>query len=435
MEPRVLIVMTTPYSTSDSSRTLDAYFHFWSKENVAQIFSRNWIPNKGHCGQLFQITDERLLRRWVNSKTQVEKIYNHEDLENQSGNTVIQSKSLIKIGYKFGATHSSVIELLRRGLWKKNKWCTDELNAWLDDYKPEVIVWNFSNHLFMQPIVIYIADRYNIPIVAIIGDDYYFSKKKSLNPFTILFNKIFKKYTDEILLNHNSSAVYCSDKIKNLYNNYFGLDGKTIYFTSSIKRREFRKININNPKIIYLGSIRLGRNNSLISIANTLNEINKNYILEVYSNETDEHYFNKLQENKNIYYGGSIPYSEVVKKIQNCDIYIIAEGFEKENIELTKYSLSTKAADGLASGAAILTYGPSDSGVVSYMISTNAAVVCTEFTDLKTKIVNMLEDDALQKDMYLNAIKVTNSNHTLEKSTSTFNDVIKQLIQKKGGTQ
>ena len=54
MHPKILIIATTPYSTSDSSRTLDAYFHYWEKDRVAQIFSRNWIPNKGHCGEMYQ---------------------------------------------------------------------------------------------------------------------------------------------------------------------------------------------------------------------------------------------------------------------------------------------------------------------------------------------------------------------------------------------
>lgn len=65
----------------------------------------------------------------------------------------------------------------------------------------------------------------------------------------------------------------------------------------------------------------------------------------------------------NVIYGGSIPYSQVEQKTAECDIFVIAEGFRDEDINLTKYSLSTKASDGLASGAAILTYGPEDAGL------------------------------------------------------------------------
>ena len=67
MHPRVLIIATTPYSENYSSRSLDAYFHFWEKENVAQIFTRNIIPTKGHCEELYQIADSVLLKSVLKS--------------------------------------------------------------------------------------------------------------------------------------------------------------------------------------------------------------------------------------------------------------------------------------------------------------------------------------------------------------------------------
>ena len=53
MHPRVLIVGTVPYNTKSPSRAFDAYFHYWEKENLAQIFSNTKKPCKGHCETLF----------------------------------------------------------------------------------------------------------------------------------------------------------------------------------------------------------------------------------------------------------------------------------------------------------------------------------------------------------------------------------------------
>lgn len=39
MHPRVLIVGTVPYNTKSTSRAFDAYFHYWEKENIAQILA------------------------------------------------------------------------------------------------------------------------------------------------------------------------------------------------------------------------------------------------------------------------------------------------------------------------------------------------------------------------------------------------------------
>lgn len=78
--PKLLIVGTTPYSTKDQSRSFDAFFHFWEKEKIAQIFCRPQSPVKGHCGTLFQITDYRMLQRWKGKKLETGKVYYYDEL-------------------------------------------------------------------------------------------------------------------------------------------------------------------------------------------------------------------------------------------------------------------------------------------------------------------------------------------------------------------
>ena len=79
-------------------------------------------------------------------------------------------------------------------------------------------------------------------------------------------------------------------------------------------------------------------------------------MIEIYSNEKDEQVYSVFKENPNVKYMGSVPYTQVQKRMEESDITVIVEGFEEEDINLSRYSLSTKAADALASGASILTY-------------------------------------------------------------------------------
>lgn len=428
MHPKILIIATTPYSTSDSSRTLDAYFHYWEKDCVAQIFSRNWIPNKGHCGEMYQITDASLLKKWLHKPVEVGKVYTYDEMRSEDGNEIMKDSSAVGLSYKIGSKHSPSIELLRGLLWRKKYWCTQKLVKWLDDFKPECIVYNFSNHLFTQQIALFVADRYQIPIVAVIGDNYYFDESKSKSPAYKLFRNKLKKLTEKVL-SPNSSAVYCSDKIKNLYNSYFHIQGETVYFSSSLKRREFQPIDTKNPKVAYFGNIRLGRNLALLDIANALTKINPEYRLEVYSNESDEKICGILKNTSNVIYGGSISYSNVEKKIATCDIFVVAEGFRNEDINLTKYSLSTKASDGLASGVAVFTYGPEDAGVVGYMKETEASMVCTDPKSLKESLQELIFNEEMQRNFYQKAIEVTQAHHTIESSTATFEKVVEKAIR------
>lgn len=428
--PRLLIVGTVPYNTQSTSRAFEAYFHNWEKENIAQIFSNQKSPVKGHCGTLYQITDYRLLQRWKGKKIETGVIYNYDELPdcNESEERVDDSVNAQK-AYRFGGKHSPLTHLLRGLLWRKKLWCTEKLNKWLDDFRPEVVFLSFSDDYFISQIAYYVAKRYNIPIVSSIGDDYIFNYRFSLLPLYNLYKLTYRNHIKKVL-SHKGSAIYISDKIRDKYNSEFGLDGETVYLTSTTSRKEFAYVNQDNPLITYFGNIQMGRNISLNEIGYALGKINPKYKLEIYSGETNPEYYKLFEHNPNIIFGGRIPYEEVQKKMANSDVTVIVEGFREEDIYWSRYSLSTKAADALASGATILTYGSQECGIVEYMISTKASFVCTEKDQLENIIRSMLENKKLQKQFYNQQIVMTREHHNIQKSCEVFEGVVKRAMSK-----
>lgn len=425
--PKVLIVMTAPYNRGGSSRTLDSYFHFWDKDCVAQVYSRNCEPTKGHCSTFYQITDERLVKRWMKRKVAVGKVYDDVSLEKSDELKDEFAGSASKLGYAIGGKHTPFIELLRGLLWRKSYWCTPEFLAWLDDFKPDCVLYNFSNHLFTQAIALFAADRFNIPIIPVIGDDYYFNDRFSLSPAYHLFKNRFKILTEQIMA-HGVNAVYCSDKCMKKYGDYFGLGGAPIYISSSLARRNFRPICKKAPVFLYCGSVRLGRNLALVEIADALRQLDETYTLNVYSSETDAAVCAPLVEHPNISFGGRVGYETVAKLVKDCDVFVIAEGFREKDLLFTRYSLSTKAADGLASGAAVLTYGPSDAGVVEYMKQTRGSLVCSDKDELVSMLKQLIDDEDMQRTLYDNSKAASEENHTVESSTSTFRMIVNEAI-------
>ena len=334
--PRVIIIQTTPYSTNNSSRTLDSYFHFWERDRVRQIFSRNWKPQKGHCGELYQIKDSDLLKKWFHRPVDVGTIYRYEDLDEQGTSQIIEEGELTSQGYKLGRAHTPTIELLRGILWRKKYWCTDKLVNWLDDYKPELIFYNYTYNLFLAKIAILIADRYNIPIITAVADDYYFNDfrdSKSLSPANLLFRKKYKK-TVRKLFAHKGSAVFGCNKIRDKYTSGFGIPGETVYYNSTVERRPFKPINSDAAVLVYFGNIRLGRNKALLDIANTLLQISPSIKLKIYSTETDRKYYQDLRAHPSVVWGGAIPYDQVKEEITKSDIYVVAESLSAEDITL-----------------------------------------------------------------------------------------------------
>ena len=429
MHPRVVIVGTVPYNKKSTSRAFDAYCHYWEKENIVQIFSNTKKPCKGHCEKLYQITDYRMLQRWLGKKINTGVPYYYDDLDIEwKDNDLELDNANAEAAYKFGGKHTPLTHLLRGVLWREKFWRTEELDRWLNDFKPECVFLAFSDDYFILKIALYIAQKYNIPIVSCIGDDYYFNNEKTISPLYHLYKFTYKKLVDRVL-SWPGSAIYISDKIRDKYNMEFGLDGETVYLTSTIERKPFKTINTDRPIITYFGNIGMGRNDSLNAIGYALGEINSQYVLEVYSNEKDKQIYSVFDENPNVKYMGSVPYAQVQERMAESDITIIVEGFKEEDINLSRYSLSTKAADALASGASILVYGSFESGIIEYMQSTKAAMVCTQKDELIYAIEKLIDDQELQKKYYDQAIVMTREHHNLEMSCKTSEKVIAHAIE------
>ena len=421
---RVLIVGTVPYNEMSTSRAFDSYFRFWEKENLAQIFSNAKAPVKGHCGTLFQITDERMLKRRFNRKTGV--VFNYGDLADKWDDSSLEVSNGVAKMYRFGSRKNSFVYLLRKFIWKRKYWRSEKLLSWLDEFSPECVFLSFSDDFFIPQIALFVAERYNIPIVSSIGDDYYFNYKFSLSPFYHIYKLAYRKLIRKVFA-HKGSAIYIGDKIRDKYNASFGLEGKTVYLTSSIERRPFRTISETNPEISYFGNIRLGRNESLKDIGQALGRIDRNYVLNVYSNENDPKFCKLFDGDPNIRFCGAVPYREVAKKTVESDIVIVVEGFRKKDVDITRYSLSTKVADSLSSGVAVFAYGSRDCGAIEYAESVGCIVTCVEKNELEKSLRSLIFDPARQKENYEKSAEVVAKNHRLEKSTEIFESVVNNV--------
>lgn len=272
------------------------------------------------------------------------------------------------------------------------------------------------------------SKRYNIPIVYSIGDDYYFNYNFSLSPFYHLYKLQYRKLIRKVF-QQPGSAIFIGDKIRDKYNKEFGLNGETVYLTSSIERREFKPINMKKPKISFFWNIRVGRNESLDEIGHVLGKINPSYVLDVYSNEDDEKFYKLLYNNCNVKFHGSIPYAEVQKKTVESDIVIVVEGFKNRDVDITRYSLSTKVADALASGVNVFAYGSIECGAIEYTQSIQCKSVCTEQENLVSSLEKLIYNQSYQKSNYDSAICITHDHHRLEQSTRIFEGVVAKVIE------
>lgn len=427
--PKVLIVGTVPYNKKSTSRAFESYFHGWDKDCLAQVFSNTRTPVKGHCGSLYQITDQRLVKRRFDARINVGKRYQYDELPDEWLDDDLElGSSVFSKLYAFGSRSSHITHLIRKVVWRERYWHTDDLDAWLDDFGPDCVFLAFSNDYFILEIALYVAERFDVPIVSAIGDDYYFEQRKTVSPLYWLYKNSYRSLVRRVF-EHGGSAVYIGNKIRDKYNSAFGLHGETVYLTSEAARRPFRPIDIEHPAIRYFGNIRLGRNRSLLELGKVLGRINPDYRLEVYSNETDSKQYQMLADEPTVDFLGSVPYKTVLEKTLESDVLVVVEGFDKKDVDITRYSLSTKVADALASGAMVVGFGSSECGAIEYLAETGCCCVANNAADLQRKIKELFGDVGLQRHLYDASAEVVRANHTLENSNAVFRGVVESAIE------
>lgn len=396
------------------------------------MFSNAAEPLKGHCERLYQITDKMLLNRWLHKQVIVGKEYFRCDLkeETESGNEYNPAHAgSSSVLHRYGARHTPFTHLLRKALWRKKYWNTPQFNNWLEAFNPECIFLSFSNDFFILEIALYIARKFDIPICSSTGDDYYFDGKFSLNPLYYLYHEWYKKLNRQVF-RHKGSAIYIGNKIRDKYNEAFGLDGETVYLVSDIPRRPFKEVNPANFTVRYFGNIRMGRNHSICKIAQAIERINPNVKIEVYSSETDHAVIDIFNKHHNISFCGTIPYSEVMSRTLSSDFLLVVEGIKRKDINQSRYALSTKVADALASGCNIIGFGSSECGAIEYLESIDCVTVGHSITEAVNKLKGLIYSPEQQLRNYNIAKKTFEQNHSLEKSNEKVVQIVRRIINK-----
>lgn len=380
--PRVLIVGTVPYNPEESSRALDTYFHNWPKENLRMIFSNTNIPMKGHCGSLFQITDHDVLKVFRRKSAECGRIFNYESL---IGSQIKKEDPLKKYKKK-----TCLRFYARKMLWNKKRWLTQKLIDWVDEFKPEAIYICFSDDYFILDIAEYFIGKYNIPVIAQIGDDYFFKKYPLImKPYLRKYKKLFLK-----IMNYSGFGVYISQKLADKYNSFFKLQGYPFYLSSNVKTGE-KDINY---AFNYIGKIGAGRDKSLMLLGDVLNKINPEFVVTIYSQDKVSNKIRKAFTRHNCIFKGPIKYDDALKMMQLGSFNIVASGFSKKNINDTRYSLSTKVADSLASPGPIIVVGDDGDGAVDFFKDKNCSIfINSKKPNLKEISAQFLDKKLLYK--------------------------------------
>ncbi len=373
---RTLLISNSCFSDIESNgRTLKMLFKGDDKSKLAQFFTYG-SPDMNYCESYYRVRDVDALRSMIpgraNDGTVTTNIQNASNEQSPKPAKEKRNKTPLKM-------------CIREMVWKLGRWRNKYFWNWIDSFNPEIIVVFVANNIFLIDTAMAVAKKKNIPIILYTTEGYnfmdynYFTWRPSV-AYKLFFYKLSKTYHK--LAKYVRAGYFNVPLLAEEYHEAYGYPCYTVMNSSDIDYIEKVQCS-DDPNIMYAGNLGLDRHIPLIEIADALQNINKNYKIDVYGAAPNKQVEELLVNNPGINYHGFVDYTMVREAISKSDLLVHAEHSTPELDRYLKYAFSTKIADSLSSGTPFFIYGIKDIACVNFCLKEKCAFVANNRLELE----------------------------------------------------
>ncbi|MBA2954880.1 glycosyltransferase [Nocardioides sp. MAH-18] len=396
--PRVLVVSHNPFSDLQSNgKTLTAFFDGWDPDRLAQLFFTMDAPAFSVCRRFYRVTDVDMLRRLLRRPSSQGPVTADAVARTDAVRADLHRGRLFRmVRWMFQRRWPSAL-VLRSWVWS-DRWATADLDRWLDEFDPEVVLFQSSNCTFAFDVVATICDRRGIPLILETTDDYV-TRTSSRDPLGGLYHRqISRAYQAAVDRSHVVIAI--GQKMAREYAARFG--GRYEIAMNSVDALE----NVDAPGstaspvvLHYAGNLGLNRWRVLAELGHALDRLHAldgiDAQLEVWSLvEPEAGELEQLTSSARVRFCGSASSEQLADRRREATALVHVESFDRHNREITRLSISTKVPEYLASNRPVLAIGPSDVASIEYLTEHQAAEVVTTASveDLVAALRRLLGD-------------------------------------------
>ncbi len=376
--------------TGSVGNTLSNWFGGWKNTSFSNLYSREELPNNQCCDSYFRVSPTDILKH----------IFSPWEIGSEFNNYVFQDKkqsvesSLIDTTR--GKKSRELLLVIAEIVYSSKIWLNKKIKKYIKKQNPNVAFCFAISDPFRYHLCKYLKSL-SIPIAMFIADDVYGAYSKEKGFVTNRYKKRFEsmiKMADKV---YGASEMMCEK-----YSSLFGVKATPLYKGCNLSEP---KAYHNTPiRLVYAGNLFYGRGETLGVVAKALQQINESggpvAQLEIY---TGSPVTKELDQALNIDGSSRImgqkPYSEIVDILKAADIVLHVESFEPEQIDVVKYSFSTKIIDCLQSGSVLMVVGPKGIASVEYPRSIPGTIVVDDTDELKPILFSVVDkpDELIKK--------------------------------------
>ena len=427
---KILVFSVPSWNSKIGANSWATLLASYPSENIASVYIRDEFPDSNICSRYFNISENRILKSIFNRKiktgreidTSVHDISEDTDLSEHNER---YKKMSVKRRYSM---------LLARELaWKLGKWKTKELNDFLDDFKPDIILHSMEGYIHLNRITKYAIKRTKAKAIGYIWDDNFTYKQSSAIGYKIY--RYFQRKSLKKLAKVTDAFFAISPMTKAEADRFFGIN--SIVLTKPLNNiPEYVEQQYVFPlRILYTGNLYIGRDKSLQSLVEAIKQFSvdkKYFLLDIYTATQLSAEQKEKMECENCTIHDAISQSEVIKKQKESDILLFLEAMNGKYSRTARLSFSTKLTDYLSTGKPILAIGNEETAPMQYLKDHHAAMIASNREQIEDCLRKIINDPQILREYAINACKCGTENHDPQKIQETFNRVLQEVYNLKG---
>ena len=424
---RILVFTVNAWNSMIGDNTWSTLLSHYASESIANVYIREEIPDSEICSKYFCISENRVIKSILKRKIKTGRVVEAQPLSKAEPTEDLQEHNKRYAKMKKKRKYSML--LIRELLWKFGKWKTKELDAFLDDFKPDIILHCMDGYIHLNRIVRYAINRTKAKGIGYIWDDNFTYKQSQKIGYKIY--RYFQRKSLKNLAKKTDAFFAITPKTKQEADNFFHIDCTLLSKPLNSVPVAYNYETLRKPlKMLYTGNLLIGRDKTLVKISSALKEINKdtnNIVLDVYTQTrlTEEYLQETQHEFCQIY--PPISQTEVLQLQKEADVLLFLEDLSDENL-MARLSFSTKITDYFSAGKCIFAVGNPDLAPMQYFKDTDSAVIVDDVQNIESSLRKLLSRGNLAA-YAKNATECGLKNHSAEYIRQTFDDVLNRVYK------
>ena len=389
-QPRILVITVSSWNKRVGSNTWTSLLEGVDPANVANICIREETPDNPACSRYFAISENRVLRSILRRRTQTGReiipVAVADDTPSEDKEAHDRRYAQMKKKRRYSML------MARELVWWLGRWRTPELDAFLDDFKPDVILHSMEGYIHLNRIIRYAIRRTGARAVGYVWDDNFTYRQSKKAGYKVY--RHFQRRSLKRLARQTDAFFAISDMTKREADAFFGIDCTVL--TKPLSRTPVLHdySNFQRPiRMLYTGNLLIGRDRSLLRLVKAAEHLPAgSFEIDVYTQTAlSEDKKRTLEASGICRIHAPIPQAEVLAKQTEADVLIFLEDIDGPDAHTARLSFSTKITDYLSSGACIFAVGCADTAPMQYFIQNRAAAVATGEQEIELRLRELLD--------------------------------------------